>query len=131
MKKYNIGGFTMVEMLAVIAVISIIVALVVPNGIFARTTGEEATARAQGAALELAMANYQSKGGMAAGVAWANAGNTTTAKIAHLQDVGALPPNLDAAKFQTAFEGYTVIFPAALGGTVTIRRSSDNVQIYP
>lgn len=131
MKKQKNTGFTMVEMLAVVAVIAIIVALVVPNGIFARTTGEEATARAQAASIELAMANYLSKNGVTARNAWSGLANTTQARLEHLQAVGSMPPNTSVAKVQAAFEGYQAILPSTLGGTVTIRRASDNVQIYP
>jgi len=139
MKKHRKNSaFTMVEMLAVIAVMAIIVALVVPNGIYARTAGEEATVKAQGAAIEMAMANYLMNQGAAAKTTWAGwnpASANTIAQVkvilGNLKAVGAFPPNVQVDSIAAPLEGYTVTLPAALNGYVVIARTADNVQIYP
>lgn len=128
----------MVEMLAVIAVMAIIVALVVPNGIYARTAGEEATVKAQGASIEMAMANFLMNQGAQAKTtwsAWAPASATTIAQVktvlTNLKGVGAFPPNVQVDSIAAPLEGYTVSLPASLNGYVTISRTADSVQIYP
>ena len=123
----------MVEMLAVIAVMAIIVALVVPNGIFARTAAEESTAKAQGAALEMAMGNWLLSGGAKAKTDWATFKSTNPnlqQVVTQLVSVGALPPTTSVASVTSALAGYDVSFPAALSSGISITRTGGD-QIYP
>lgn len=132
-KKYN-NGFTMVEMLAVIAIVSVLVAIVVPNGIFARTSGEEAVARAQAASLETAMGVYHVRDGAVASSTWADAiGSDPSLANMYgvLQAHGAMPTSSSFNQISQAFEGYAILMPATISGQITVTRSADNAVIYP
>ena len=127
-------GFTMVEMLAVIAVMAIIVALVVPNGIHARTVGEEQTVKAQASALEMAMATYLLQQGASAKAQYASTfssyGATNISQyITLLKNKGALPDSVQSGTIQKAFEGYQVTMPSTLTGSVRVQRGG--TAIYP
>lgn len=133
-KAKDSSAFTMVEMLAVIAVMAIITALVVPNGIHARTVGEEGTVKAQAAALEMAMATYLLQKGATAKNDYASTYSTAGATnistyITFFKGVGALPDSVQNGTIQKAFEGYTVTMPSQLTGSVQVRRGT--TQIYP
>jgi prepilin-type N-terminal cleavage/methylation domain-containing protein len=134
-------GFTMVEMLAVIAVMAIIVALVVPNGIHARTVGEEATVRAQAAALEMGLSTYLMQYGAQAKVNYINAKTAAgadpylqmAATVGLLKQEGALPQSVSPNSMGKTFEGYNLVLPNQLGGGLRVTRTVDGnaLQIYP
>lgn len=130
----------MVEMLAVIAVMAIIVALVVPNGIHARTVGEEATVRAQAAALEMALATYLMQYGAQAKVNYSNNVGSQPAGPAQLNSAitllrgqGAMPQSTSTVSMGKTFEGYSLTLPSQLGGGVRVTRmvGGNAMQIYP
>jgi len=138
----KLKAFTMVEMLAVIAVMAIIVALVVPNGIHARTVGEESTVRAQAAALEMGMATYLMQYGAQAKATYANdvgsqVGNAKLdAVVTLLKKHGALPQSVSGPGMAKTFEGYNITIPSQLGGGINVTRNSgaagaSALQIYP
>jgi prepilin-type N-terminal cleavage/methylation domain-containing protein len=141
-KKLRRGtwGFTMVEMLAVIAVMAIIVALVVPNGIHARTVGEEATVRAQAASLEMGLSTYLMQYGAQAKTEYQAAEQSGADLFAKLQAIlallhrhGAMPQSMTATTLRNTFEGYDLRFPTQLGGGLRVTRVIDGntTQIYP
>jgi len=124
----------MVEMLAVLAVMAVIIALTIPNGIFARTTGEEAVAKAQAASFELAMNTYLLRSGAAANASWqsAHAADPSTHNLfLVLQQAGAFPASTGWQTIEAGMAGYTIIFPPSLTGKLSVVRTSDNAVIYP
>ena len=74
--KFNrkFAGFSLVEILAAIAIIGIITFLAIPNIVRVKEDGEESLAIARVEALNMAMASYiQANGSAAANTAWGNA----------------------------------------------------------
>jgi len=131
-------AFTMVEMLAVIAVMAIIVAMVVPNGIHARSVGEEATVRAQAASIEMGLATCLMQYGALAKEQYlnlakntGNATNDTNTVITFLKGFGALPDSVQAPVINKVFSGYTVTYPQNIDGAVVVRGGAGGTQIYP
>lgn len=121
----------MVEMLAVLAVIAVLIALALPNGTFARTTGEEAAVQAQCAALEAAMSQYLTRNGAAAVTTYAATTKSLADVYALLSSNNALPPSITQAQLESTFSGYTVVFPTNLSGSVSALRTADGATIYP
>jgi len=135
MKRSKLSrAFTMVEILAVIAVMSVLVALTIPNGIFARTAAEEAVAKSVGASFELAMSTYLTKSGAAAQQNWEQAWEADQGPhnlFLTLQSSGAFPSSTSWSSVSNSLAGYTMILPKKLTGKVTVIRSTDSAVVYP
>ena len=92
-------GFTLVEILVVVAIIALIAAIAIPNLIRARVNANEAAAQATLKAISNAMENYASIN--------SKYPSTTTAVL------GVTPPYLNKDYFTGNFNGYS--FTSTLG----------------
>lgn len=131
------GGFTLVEMLAVLAVMAVICALTVPSGIFARGTGEVHLARANAAAFEMGKSNYLARYGAEAGTNWSTAYQADPS-IGHMYNLlagaGCFPPEWShvyaGSSAEQSFQGYQVVVPATIAQGVAVF-GPDSQQVYP
>lgn len=70
------NGFSLVEMLAVIAIIGIVIFLAIPNLLQIKTDGEQNLAISRAESLNMGVASFiQAQGQVAAETAWASAGS--------------------------------------------------------
>lgn len=90
MKKY---GFTLVEVMVVVAIIAFLAAIAIPNLIRARTQANESSAQSTLKSIATALENYY---------ALNNAYPLTTSVL-----LGASPPYLNVDYFNGAHNGYT------------------------
>lgn len=122
-------AFTLVEMLAVIAIMSVLVALTIPNGIFVKSHASEQVIRTHAMALELAAQKIHGLYGLQGQQEWATKHGNTTAMVEWL--VPLISNKTSPQEILQAFDGYTLIFPPNIAGKVTVRRTTDNAVVYP
>lgn len=127
--SYTNKAFTLVEMLAVIAVMSIIVALTIPNGIFVRTAGEEQVVKTHAMALELAAQKVHGIYGQRGQQEWATKYSNSSAMVEWL--VPMISNKTSANEILRAFDGYDLVFPPSIAGKITVRRKTDGAVVYP
>lgn len=121
------AGFTLVEVLVVLAVLGLALLFVQPNAARARTEAETALMRQRAALLEGAMAQYEGVvGEAAAGAAWSGAANDE-ARYALVRSFLAWPPPTLA---DYAVRGFVVQFGATPAARLLVRRD-DGEPVYP
>ncbi|HEY8904299.1 MAG TPA: type II secretion system protein [Chthoniobacterales bacterium] len=110
-------AFSLVEVLAAVALVGILVFLALPNIVQVKTDSESHLAVARAEALNLAMASYvQALGSTAAESAW-DAATTDQARYTQIAPYLAYAPtNLAAANGSDGYmpDGYSVTFPTTL-----------------
>jgi prepilin-type N-terminal cleavage/methylation domain-containing protein len=114
------SGFSLVEVLAAVAIIGIIVFIAIPNVIQSRRDAEEQFAITRAQALNIAVSQYvQAKGRANAGVTWAAKNNNE--RYVEIKPYLAYSP--DALSGYTPF-GYTFTFAGSPDGRVTVTRAN-------
>jgi prepilin-type N-terminal cleavage/methylation domain-containing protein len=118
--RHHRSGFSLVEVLAAVAIIGIIVFIAIPNVIQSRRDAEEQFAISRAQALNIAVSQYvQAKGRGNAGVIWA--GKNNGERYAEIKPYLAYSP--DALSGYTPY-GYTFNFPGTPDGRVGITRAN-------
>ena len=113
-------GFSLVEVLAAVAIIGILVFIAIPNVVQSRRDAEEHFAIGRAEALNSAISQYiQSNGRANAGVAWA--GKTNTERFGLVKGYLAYAPNA-ITDYQP--NGYTFTLPASPDARVAITRDN-------
>ncbi len=135
--RHKQGGFTMVEMLAVMAVMAVVCTLSIPNGLFAKGTGELHVARAMASSFEMGKSNYLARYGAEAGTSWTAAyqENPSVGRMYQLiANAGCFPPewssSYSGSSAEMAFQGYQVVVPATVSSGITVY-GPDNQIVYP
>jgi prepilin-type N-terminal cleavage/methylation domain-containing protein len=105
--KQNRSGFTLVEIMIVVAIIALLAAIAIPNLLRAKLNSNQALAQSTVRALSTAAESF----------ATANGGNYPTA-IAAL--TGATPPYINTAYCGTTVSGYTYTCPTMTVATCTL-----------
>ena len=113
--KVRKSAFSLVEVLAAIAVIGIITFLAIPNIVQVKTDSENGLALARAASLNMAMASYLKDQGTLASSSW-NPANTNTCYTALTPYLAFAPADFD--KYVPA--GYTFTFPATLSSPMSV-----------
>lgn len=130
----------MVEMLAVVAIMSIIVAITIPNGIFAKSTADERTAITQAKALQAGMTQTRYMLGLPGEQEWAAIADSQNDALRFLiPAVFPIPAgegrdaaiNQRLSQILETFEGYRLILPPSLAGSIRVTRVSDGALLFP
>lgn len=109
--RLSLAGFSLVEVLAAIAIIGIITFLAIPNIVRVKEDGEESLAVARVEALNMSMASYvQANGATSANTAW-SAATDDQARYVLLTPYMAFAPNTLATYMPS---GYTASFSSTL-----------------
>lgn len=104
------NGFSLVEMLAVIAIIGIVIFLAIPNLLQIKSDGEQNLAISRAESLNMGMASFiQAQGQAAAETAWSGAG--TNGRYGLVKSYVAFAP---AAMSNYMPSGYAVTLPGSL-----------------
>ena len=113
-------GFSLVEVLAAVAIIGIIVFIAIPNVVQSRRDAEEHFAIGRAEALNSSMSQFiQANGRANAGVAWA--GKTNAERFALVKGYLAYAPT-NMSDYQP--NGYTFTLPATPDSRVAITRDN-------
>ncbi len=128
-RTLNQKAFTLVEMLAVIAVMAVIVALTIPNGIFVRTAGEEQVIKTHAMALELAAQKVHAIYGQRGQQEWATKYSNPQVMVEWL--VPMISNKTSSQEILRAFDGYNLVFPPSIAGKITVTRQTDGAVVYP
>ena len=107
MRRLGRKGFTLVEIMIVVAIIILLAAIAIPNLLRARHNANEAAAIASCRTLSTALESYR-------------AAQTSPAYPATLRDIGpavATPPYIDATLAAGTKQGYTYSLSGVTGGT--------------
>ena len=114
------AGFSLVEVLAAVAIIGILVFIAIPNVVQSRRDAEEHFAIGRAEALNNSISQFiQANGRANAGVAWA--GKTSAERYGLVKGYLAYAP-LDLATFQP--NGYTYALPGSPDARVGITRDN-------
>ena len=114
------AGFSLVEVLAAVAIIGILVFIAIPNVVQSRRDAEEQFAIGRAEALNSSISNFiQANGRANAGVQWA--GKTNAERYALVKGYLAYAP-VDLTTYQP--NGYTFSLPASPDAKVTITRDN-------
>src|SRR6187401_675619 len=112
------AGFSLVEVLAAVAIIGILVFIAIPNVVQSRRDAEEHFAIGRAEALNSSISQYiQANGRANAGVAWS--GKTNAERFALVKGYLAYAPSV-IADYQP--NGYTFTLPGSPDSRVTITR---------
>ena len=104
------NGFSLVEMLAVIAIIGIVIFLAIPNLLQIKSDGEQNLAISRAESLNMGMASFiQAQGKVAAQSNWSSAGSN--GRYALLKPYVAFAPTNMASYMPS---GYSVTLPTSL-----------------
>lgn len=114
-------GFSLVEVLAAIAVIGIITFMAIPNIVKVKEDSEDSLALSRAASLNMAMASYLKDQGAAANDSWNGANAETCYSV--LTPYLAFAPS-DFEDYQPL--GYTFTFPSTLGGPMSVSFPNTN-----
>jgi prepilin-type N-terminal cleavage/methylation domain-containing protein len=119
-KPYQHSGFSLVEVLAAVAIIGILVFIAIPNVVASRRDAEEHFAISRAEALNSSISQYiQANGRANAGVAWS--GKTNTERYNLVKAYLAYAP-ADLTTYQP--NGYTYTLPPTPDSRVTITRDN-------
>ncbi len=124
-KTSRSSGFSLVEVLAAVAIIGILVFIAIPNVVQSRRDAEENFAIGRAEALNSSISQYiQANGRANAGVAWA--GKSNTERFALVKGYLAYAPTV-ITDYQP--NGYAYTLPTSPDGRVGITR--DNGTVTP
>lgn len=130
MKPMKHQAFSLVEVLAAVAIIGIVTFLAVPNIVRIKQDGEDNLARARAEALQTAMASYVQAVGPSAAQDWWAANTDAQERFEEISAFLAFPEsNLVNGFFPT---GYTVTLPTSIYPMNTrIIVARGTTQVYP
>lgn len=119
-KSHHRAGFSLVEVLAAVAIIGILVFIAIPNVVQSRRDAEEHFAIGRAEALNSSISQFiQANGRANAGVAWA--GKTNAERYSLVKGYLAYAP-LDLTTYQP--NGYTYVLPSSPDTRVGITRDN-------
>lgn len=123
-KSHCRAGFSLVEVLAAVAIIGILVFIAIPNVVQSRRDAEEHFSIGRAEALNSSISQYiQANGRANAGVAWA--GKTSAQRYALVKGYLAYAP-LDLATYQP--NGFAYVMPASPDARVGITRDNGTTE---
>ncbi|HEX2747987.1 MAG TPA: type II secretion system protein [Verrucomicrobiales bacterium] len=126
-KTSRSSGFSLVEVLAAVAIIGILVFIAIPNVVQSRRDAEENFAIGRAEALNSSISQYiQANGRANAGVAWA--GKSNTERFALVKGYLAYSPTV-ITDYQP--NGYVFTLPSTPDGRVGITRDDGTVTPTP
>jgi len=121
-----LGAFSLVEVLAAIAIIGIITFLAIPNILRIKEDGEQSLAVSRAEALNMAMASYLQANGQASAASVWGAASDNDARYALLTPYVAFAP---AALDDFMPTGYSVSLPASLSPLTKVTLSGPSGAI--
>ena len=125
--KSNFAGFTMIEMLGVLVIISIISFFVIPNIPAVKRIGEDSQMKAKASQLNMYMSTYLSEQTVRAGLqTWKDAA-TDDARYTLLRPYMERAP---ATLEQFGVKGYSITFPDEPRGSVVITTPEGESLVY-
>lgn len=132
-KIHRNGGFSIVEMFAILAILAFLIGMYYMNTIYAKSESEVEVVRVQAAVLEAGLSTYKYRGGPTARSEWETLGGGTLSANMYsvLNTSGALSRNVPFSTFMGSFTGYAILMPATVDGRITVTREADSRVVYP